>query len=134
MKKSIWHLVLIAAFVAAFLWILTQKPGNEIENTRPEFEVSAEQLSLEFYSDESLANANYLSKYVAVSGEVLKDSSEDGQKFVWLKGTPNGPNLRCRLGNTVGPRTAFQNNESIRLKCVCTGLTDNVELMQCEEW
>jgi hypothetical protein len=134
MKNGFGYLIVTAFFVIVLLWVLSQKPNNTVEDTRPEFELTASQLSLDFYHDESLANQNYLNKIISVEGEILKVTSNTGKKEIWLKGTPNGYDLRCLLSNRLDQRTVFQNSEKIRLKCVCTGLTDKVELMQCEEW
>ncbi len=135
MNKILTYLLIIVVLVLALFWVLSQKPSHAVEDTRPEHVVNAEQLSLEFYNDEALANEQYLNRIIAVSGEVLKVEIVSGKTAVWLKGTSQGPNLRCLLSNRVDhARTEFQNNEKIRLKCVCTGLVGQIELMQCEEY
>jgi len=134
MKKSLLYLLLLLLFAAALWWVLSQKSGEAIQRTRTEYTVAAGQFYSEFYDDEAAANEKYLNRIISVTGEVADFATRsNGKVVVWLS-AGEGDAVKCTLDTKKEhSRQEFQKGVPATFKCTCSGLTEQVELVNCVE-
>jgi len=82
MKKWILYTVAFAIaagiLVAAYVWFFVyNKPHKDIENTKPDFTVTAESLIQEFETNDTAASRKYDEKVIQFSGNFNKIESAD---------------------------------------------------------
>lgn len=136
MKKILSALLLVAivgGFIAYKMWT---KPHTDMQSASSDLTISAMDIYSQFSDDEEAANANYLDKVVEVSGTVVESNTEDGTTKVMLAaGDEAMGGVYCELDPlSTHKRTDFVANETIRLKCNCTGFTMvDVQMTRCVE-
>ncbi len=133
MKKILLALLAIGLIGAAIGYYQWNKPKEDMAASKAEASITAPALLTEYNADENAANAKYLGKTIAVSGEVKETTTEDGTIKVMLN-TGQDFGVYCTLDSLAKhPRTTFPVGENITLKGKCDGLNLDVQLSRCVE-
>lgn len=133
MKKILLALLAIGLIGAAIGYYQWNKPKEDMTASKAEASITAAALLTEYNADENAANAKYLGKTIAVSGEVKETTTEDGTTKVMLN-TGQDFGVYCTLDSLAKhPRTNFPVGENITLKGKCDGLNLDVQLSRCVE-
>jgi len=122
---------LAGAGVAYYLW---NKPHANMQTAKTDLTIEAAKLFEDFSNNEEAANAQYLSKTIAVSGTVQSVSkNEEGLVKVTLS-TGQDFGVMCELDPlSKHPRTEFSVGEKVSFKGLCSGLNLEVQLNRCVE-
>lgn len=125
-------LVAVGAATAYFIW---NKPHKNMEAAKADVAISAAQLLQEFNTDEQTANAKYLDKTIAVTGQVKELIVEGEDVKVNLEtGNADGFGVLCELDPlSQHKRKEFSAGETVTMKGLCTGLNFDVQLVRCVE-
>lgn len=133
MKKVLLSLLAIGLIGAAIGYYQWNKPKEDMVASAAEARITAGALLTEYTADENAANAKYLGKTIAVSGQVKEATTEDGTVKVMLD-TGQDFGVYCTLDSLAQhPRTSFPVGENITLKGKCDGLNLDVQLSRCVE-
>lgn len=121
----------IGAAVVAYL--IYNKPHQNMDKATADIHIAASELLSAFETDEGAANAKYLDKIVAVTGEVREVvTTEEGLTTITLETGSAMSGIVCELDTlTEHPKTDFQPEETITVKGVCTGMLMDVVLVRC---
>lgn len=137
MKKLLpVFLVLGVLAFLVFLFVKSNRPSSApatIAEQATEASVEATALFEAYQRDETAANELYLNKIVKVSGVVARSEERVGGGGVVLLRS-NDPELgvRCRLDLRPGQAAKrYEAGQSVTFKCLCSGLVQDVELVQC---
>ena len=125
-------LALIGGAVGYYLW---NKPHENMERAAADVQLTAAELFTAFAEDETTANAAYLDKVVAVSGQVREVSkSAEGLTKVTLDSGDEMFGVICQLDElSEHERTDFTTGENVTFKGKCTGMLMDVVLVRCVE-
>lgn len=133
MKKVLFALLIIGIVGVAVGYYQWNKPKENMTTSKAEATIGAAQLLTEYNANEEAANAKYLGKTIAVSGQVKETTREDGTVKVMLE-TGQDFGVYCTLDSLAPqPRTDFPAGETITLKGKCDGLNLDVQLSRCVE-
>jgi hypothetical protein len=129
MKKALFILLLaglLTGIIAAYL--MWNKPHRDMHKQKADFEITAEQLLVDYERNEEQANQQYLGKIIAVSGTIAQ--IEDGERKTILLATSNGIfGVRCELDPlSKEPLPDFMAGDAVTLKGTCTGYLGDVVL------
>lgn len=129
MKKVILIIVGIVVLAAAYGFYLYNKKTPSLENTTPDFTLTAENLYNEFSADEKEALKIYEGKVIQVEGEILSISQSDSISNIVLNadGALFGA-VNCSFKNL---KPSFQKNDNVTVKGRCQGYLNSVVLNNC---
>jgi len=143
MKKIIIAVVVLGILAAGVGFYLKNKTIGGLENTNPDFTISAKQLFNEFSEDETAAIKKYNNKVLLVEG-TLRDIKpvNDSIASILLFADESGlGTIKCGLGKGyVAASKKLNVDESIKIKGVCSGISKvedfgitilDVELSRC---
>ena len=143
MKKIIIAVVVLGILAASVGFYLKNKTIGGLENTNPDFTISAKQLFNEFSEDETAAIKKYNNKVLLVEG-TLRDIKpvNDSIASILLFADESGlGTIKCGLGKEyVAASKKLNVDESIKIKGVCSGISKvedfgitilDVELSRC---
>ena len=134
MKKILLAIALVAAIGGAVVYFMYNKGHKDMAGAAPGIQVNAEQLFEEFSADEAAANAKYLDKVVEVSGVVKETLQEGGTTQVNMQSGDDSFGVMCELDPLAQhTRKDIPSGESVKLKCMCTGINLDVQLKRCVE-
>jgi hypothetical protein len=134
MKRYLLPLLALGLIGATVGYTLWNKPHKNMENVRADLSIGAAELFNDFNTDENAANAKYLGKTIAVTGQVKEVTpGEDGPAKVSLE-TGSDFGVLCELDPlTEHARTDFQPGETVTLKGDCAGFNFDVQMSRCVE-
>lgn len=133
MKKALLALLTIGIVGLAVGYYQWNKPKENMATSQAEASLEAAQLLTEYSTAEDAANAKYLGKTIAVTGQVKETTTEAGTVKVML-GTGQDFGVYCTLDSlATHPRTDFPAGETITLKGKCDGYNLDVQLSRCVE-
>lgn len=121
--------VAVGAGVGVYLW---NKPHKNMARAKADLTVTAVELMADFNTDETAANAKYLDKVIAVSGQVQSVNEQNGVTTIILEAEDEMAAIMCEL-DTLTPtgRTDFAPGETITVKGICAGKTIDIVLVRC---
>jgi hypothetical protein len=133
MRKILLIGGVLAIGAAVVAYLIYNKPHQNMDKATADIQITASELLSAFESDESAANAKFLDKIVAVTGEVRETSTtEEGVTTIVLDTGSAMSGIVCELDTlTEHPKTDFQPGETITVKGVCTGMLMDVVLVRC---
>ena len=133
MRKALLALLIIGIVGVGVGYYQWNKPKENMTTSKAEATIGAAQLLTEYNANEEAANAKYLGKTIAVSGQVKETTKEDGTVKVMLE-TGQDFGVYCTLDSLAShPRSDFPAGETITLKGKCDGLNLDVQLSRCVE-
>ena len=126
--KIIWTVVIAGLITGAFIsYKIWNKPHRDVKDEST-IAVTAAAILEAYAADEQKANALYLDKAIAVTGEVHEvTKTPQGKTVVSLKTTDPMAGIRCTMKQEV-PVTK---GENITIKGICTGYLMDVTLVDC---
>ena len=143
MKKILIAIVVLAIFGAGIGFYLKNKSVDGLENTTPDYTITATQLFKDFSEDEVSALKKYNNKVLLVEG-IIQDIKpvNDSIASVLLFADESGlGTIKCGLGKEyVAASKKLNVDEAIKIKGVCSGISKledigivilDVELSRC---
>ena len=127
-------LAILAAIGGAIGYSMYNKGHKDMASAAPGIQATAEQLFKEFSTDEAGANAKYMDKVLEVSGVVKETIQEGGTTQINLVSGDDSFGVMCELDPLAQhARKEIAAGESVKLKCMCTGINLDVQLKRCVE-
>jgi hypothetical protein len=113
---------------AYYLW---NKPHRDIASEDAAFALTADELFDAFEADETAANAKYLDKVVAVTGQVAEVTVNDAGQSVLTITAANA--MLGGVSATMQNKDAVTvaEGDAVTVKCRCTGYLMDVILINC---
>ena len=137
MKKLLLLLLLLILLVGAFLFFRGNRPNGTpatVWEQPTELKVEAAQLYADFVQDETGANEKYLNKITEVTGVVSTVQTGQGSTSVLLRTDDPAHGVHCRFDQKPGRNVKkYERGQNVRLKCLCSGYVQDVEMVQCVE-
>jgi len=132
MKRLLIPLVILLIAGLAVAYFFWNKPHRKAEQEQG-IAITAQELFAAYSSDEKAANARYLNKVLAVSGEVLSaEKNQDGQSVAVLRGESGDDLLSGGVMCTMREKdVAIPPGDKVVLKGICTGFANDVHLTDC---
>jgi hypothetical protein len=131
MKKFLLLALAAAAIGVAVAYYLYNKPHRDIASEEAAHTLTADALFDAFEADEAAANALYLDKVVAVTGEVAEVTQNNaGQTVVTLTATNAMMGGVSATFQQTGV-TSISEGQTVTVKCRCTGYLMDVILINC---
>ena len=126
-------IILVLAIISAIGgYYVYNKPVSGLEDTKPAFTMSSDELFTAFESDETGANKKYLGKIIEVSGTVQSVNHEqDGNTSVTLQTTGGMFGVICRLDSLNSSPQGIANGQKVSMKGECSGMLMDVVLVRC---
>lgn len=137
-RKKIRNIALIVIGIlvlggGAVGYYLYTKQTPDVAGIKPEYTLSAKELTKAFNSNEKQANQKYAGEVIEVSGQISEITDNDTTLTFILTGdndTPSG--VRCSLSSNDLIRAKKYNvGEQVVLKGKCTGKLFEVVLINC---
>lgn len=131
-KRSIL-LVLIGGFIVAagIGFYLFNKPVKSLENAKPEFYISANELNTAFNENEKLANNKYLGKILELKGKI-EEINETNHGMVVLSFIDPLYGVSCAFDSLQANQIkSFNPGDSIIVKGRCDGKLSDVRISKC---
>ncbi len=144
MKKLFVIGLIVAAIAAAAIgFYLKNKKVSGLESAKPDFMLKATELFEAFEADEKAALEKYNGKVILVEG-IVQDVQpvNDSTGIVLLVADDSGlGTIKCGMNrNHVAAIQKFNADESVKLKCICSGVSKieefgfeilDIELSRC---
>jgi len=99
-RKRIVLVVFFILLIVSALWVFKEynRKIGSVNNTKPDIEITAEQMLKEFEADDSLPSKKYSGKLIAVSGVIKQVDKDDHGFFTLALGNPNSmSSVRCAM-------------------------------------
>lgn len=130
--KYIGYFALLIIIVCGIGYYLYNKPNSSLENKKPDFVLTADQLFSEFETDENAANKKFNGKVVQVDGTIQSINKEpNGQESVSLKTNSGMFGVTCKIDSTVTGGAKADVGQPVKMKGLCTGMLMDVVLIRC---
>ena len=130
-KKLLLALVVLAIGAAGVGYYLYEKPTADAGASAADLELPATELYAAFEADEAAANEKYLSRNLAVTGEVAQVSTTDaGVTTVSLEAGGMLGGVSCELAPDQDA-SALRPGQTTTIKGFCSGLLMDVVLNRC---
>jgi len=111
---------------------LYNKPFIDIKNSRPEIEVTVENILFEFKSNEKLATEKYVDKLILVKGKIAAISISKGHSIITLKDKNGISSVICQmLAEDNLNALKLEKGDEILIKGVCTGYLLDIMMVRC---
>jgi hypothetical protein len=125
-------LMIIALLIGAIGYYNYNRTTSSLENTDPNFALSADDIFSEFEKNEVDANKKFLDKVIEVSGTVQSFNNENlADRNVTLQTESGMFGVICKLDSTYDAQYKIAVGEKIKIKGVCTGMLMDVVLIRC---
>jgi tRNA_anti-like len=126
-------IILVLAIIAALGgYYVYNKPVSGLEDTKPAFTMSSDELFTAFETDETAANKKFLGKVIEVSGTVQSVNHEqDGNTSVTLQTAGGMFGVICRLDSLNSSPQGITNGQKVSMKGECSGMLMDVVLVRC---
>jgi predicted extracellular nuclease len=129
MKKIILVLLAMGAIGGGIGFYLFNKPVSSLQNKKPDIEVSASKLIIDYEANEESADNLYLGKLLQVSGKVAEITSEAGKHKIHLASGNPMSLIICEIeeGKDFG---TLKPGDDAKIKGMCSGYLSDVILVQ----
>lgn len=125
-------LIIVALLIGAIGYYYYNRTTSSLENTTPDFVLSADDIFSEFEKNEVDANKKFLDKVIEVSGTVQSFSNENlADRNVTLQTESGMFGVICKLDSTYDAKYTVAEGNKIKIKGVCTGMLMDVVLIRC---
>jgi len=125
-------LIIVALLIGAIGYYNYNRTTSSLENTSPDFALSADDIFAEFEKNETEANKKFLDKVIEVSGTVQSFNNENlADRNVTLQTESGIFGVICKLDSTYDAKYTTVTGDKIKLKGVCTGMLMDVVLIRC---
>ncbi|NLU40394.1 MAG: hypothetical protein GXX78_16055 [Bacteroidales bacterium] len=132
LKKNRVSILTGIAAIFLFALVVYNKPHRNIQNTKPDFKLTASELLTSFENDSKNADAIYLNKILLVSG-IVKSINKTNEIRTLIIGDPDnifGVNCSFNIReNSEADRVLL--GDTIQIKGECKGYLDDVILVNC---
>jgi hypothetical protein len=123
MKKISIGIILIALTATVVIYTMYNKPHRDPKKEES-IPVNANDLFRSFEEDETKANALYLDKVLAITGNVSEITANQNMTPIIVLETENLVfGIRCTMDNA---ETKVQTGETVTIKGICTGYLSDV--------
>ena len=123
MKKISIGIILIALMATVVIYTMYNKPHRDPKKEES-IPVNANDLLRSFEEDETKANALYLDKVLAITGNVSEITANQNMTPIIVLETENMVfGIRCTMDNA---ETKVQTGETVTIKGICTGYLSDV--------
>ena len=113
-------MTLIAVSLVAFVY---HKPHRSVEQLRPQFELTAEELESLYNGNEDRANQLFLDEIIKVRGELGKtEKNELGETVLVMKTGSAMCTVRCTMAAGKQKFGHLQPGDQVAIKGICTGM------------
>jgi len=127
MKKLLYFLITLIIIAIIGYFIVMNMPKASIKGNDAAFTVSAVNLYAEFEKNETQANKKYIGKTIAVEGLISEiDTDKNGATVLFISSANAMNGILCTL--EPGQKGDFQENQTIKIKGLCTGFLQDVVL------
>ena len=125
-------LIIVALLIGAIGYYNYNRTTSSLENTSPDFALSADDIFAQFEKNETEANKKFLDKVIEVSGTVQSFNNENlADRNVTLQTESGIFGVICKLDSTYDAKYTTVKGDKIKLKGVCTGMLMDVVLIRC---
>jgi hypothetical protein len=125
-------LIIVALLIGAIGYYNYNRTTSSLENTSPDFALSADDIFAEFEKNETEANKKFLDKVIEVSGTVQSFNNENlADRNVTFQTESGMFGVICKLDSTYDAKYTTVTGDKIKLKGVCTGMLMDVVLIRC---
>ena len=130
--KYLGYVAILGVIACGVGYYLYNKPNSSLENKKPDFTLSADQLFSEFDKDENVANKKFNGKVIEVDGKIQSINIEpNGQESVSLATASGMFGVICKVDSMVPRGVKSEVGQSIKMKGYCTGMLMDVVLIRC---
>ena len=137
-RKKIRNIALIIIGVlviggAATGYYLYTKPTPDVAGIKPEYTLTADELTRAFNSDEQKATQKYAGEVIEVSGQIAEKTANDTSMTFILTGQKDpGSGVRCSFSpNALEQAKQYDVGDQVQVKGKCTGKLFEVVLINC---
>ena len=133
MKKRILIIAIVVAVAGAmYAYYQFNKPHKDIAASEPVATLSAEELFLQFETNETESNQLYLGKIVEVSGPVYSSGQgPKGDVNILLMNDGDMFGVACNFDGKKINGDEFKKGDNITIKGECAGMLSDVVLIRC---
>ena len=133
-KKKLIIAILGLAIVVAFIgYKMYNKPHVDVAKAKSDITLTANTILNDFTTNETAANAKYLEKIIAVTGEVSNIKIEKDKGIVTLKTNDDFGSVLCHLSeNATKNINSIKEGQTVTIKGICTGYLMDVILVKGE--
>ena len=125
-------LMIVALLIGAIGYYNYNRTTSSLENTTPDFVLSADDIFSQFEKSEVDANKKFLDKVIEVSGTVQSFNNENlADRNVTLQTESGMFGVICKLDSTYDTKYMVAAGDKIKIKGVCTGMLMDVVLIRC---
>ncbi len=136
MKTKIFKILLtvLSLIIISLLFViyLYNKPFIDVNNSKANLVVTAQELLNDYREDENLANKKYVDNIIEVKGEIAEISVVRGNSIITLKDANGLSSIICHMGpeNNLNVLKLKKDNQ-ITIKGICTGHLLDIIMVRC---
>jgi tRNA_anti-like len=126
-SKKIILLAILAAVIGVGVYAYEEynRTAKDIATVAPTFSVTSTAIIEEFTKNDSIANAKYIGKTIAIDGTLKSiDKDENGFCTVVMGDTTNSTSVRCSMDSAHNNEaSALKEGTPVNVKGICTGFS-----------
>ena len=137
-RKKIRNIVIILVAIGLIAGLATgyylyNKPPEDVAGMKPEYTLSAGELTEAFNTNEKEANDKYAGKVIQVAGEIAEIEGNDStMTFILTAENDPGSGVSCTLASeALEEAKGYSIGELVAVKGKCTGKLFEVVLINC---
>ena len=127
-------LIVLSLIIISLLFVLNlyNKPFINVNNSKANLKVTAQELLNDYHEDENLANKKYVDNIIEVKGEIAEISISRGNSIITLKDSNGLSSIKCHMGpeNNLNVLKLRKDNQ-ITIKGICTGYLLDIIMVRC---
>ena len=111
---------------------LYNEPLLNVQKSKADIEVLAENILEDYRQDEVSANKKYVGNLIQIQGNVSKISIDNGNSVIILKDANEESSIMCHMSPEENLKALkLKNGDQIVLKGICTGYLMDVIMVRC---
>jgi len=130
MKKLLYFIITLIIISIIGYFVVMNMPKASIKGNDAAFTLTAVNLYADFEKNENQANRKYIGKTIVVEGTISDiDTDKNGATVLFISSANAMNGILCTL--EPGQKGDFKENQTIKIKGLCTGFLQDVVLNKC---
>jgi hypothetical protein len=130
MKKLLYLIITLFIIAIIAYFVVMNMPKASIKGNDAAYTISAVELYADFEKNENQANKKYIGKTIIIEGIISEiDTDKNGATVLFINSADAMNGILCTL--EPGQKGDFKENQSIKVKGLCTGFLQDVVLNKC---
>lgn len=126
----VFFIIVVFGLIASVYFY--NKPHLDVENTKADYVLTAQNLIDEYQKNETVTNEKYSESIVQVSGKIMEISTLKGNGVITINDGSLKTSIICHMLTSQNAQTiSLKKGQEVVIKGICTGYLLDVIMVKC---